>query len=165
MNCSLFLFYSFVALSLVVVTNQVSQETLQQEWESTVTVKCLKHQIWVSGWMRRVSEGVCECVCFLCHPLLASQTMDVRVKDTFTFQACLVSKFSPPLFFCFTFALSIFLPVSFPPLGAPVSVTLCIVGWNVYPYWQALVISPPLAMLRSCLASSPPPRLSLLWTC
>lgn len=43
----------------------------------------------LSKWVNAVSLGgrVSVCVCFLCQPLLASQTMDVRVKDTFTFQA------------------------------------------------------------------------------
>ena len=91
---------------------------------------------------------VCVCVCVQCQPWLASQTVDLRVKDTFTFKAlfCLsavpflafslhflsfffLHSLSSLLFIIFFPNLSfLLLPASLLSSWASVSLTLCVVG-------------------------------------
>lgn len=43
--------------------------------------------VWVHAVCLSACSRVCVCVCVLCQPWLASWTVDVRVRDTFTSQA------------------------------------------------------------------------------
>lgn len=80
-----FLFLFTPAHILVQVLIRVGGERDLTLGESTIIEMCLRHHIWVCGCTRCVC--LCVCMCALCQLWLASGTLDVRVKDTFTLQA------------------------------------------------------------------------------
>lgn len=132
-----FLFLFTPAHILVQVLIRVGGERDLTLGESTIIEMCLRHHIWVCGCTRCVC--LCVCMCALCQLWLASGTLDVRVKDTFTLQAqlCLSAVLSLSRSFFLLFCLSalpsllaffyISLPPSilYPPLGSSLSDSVC----------------------------------------